>query len=119
VVLHFSRYLVVGVANTVVYYGCFLLLHRALPYFGAHLLAFGVAMVVSFLLNSWWTFRVRPTWRKFLMFPLSNAANFVVTSGGVVALVELGGVPERIAPLIAAAAAVPVTFWLARVILTR
>jgi putative flippase GtrA len=84
----------------------------------AHVLALAAAMVVSFFLNCYWTFRTRPTWRKFLLFPLTNAANYVMITVGVVALVEWLHVDDRIAPLVAAAAAVPVTFLLSRRVLT-
>ena len=109
---------VVGVVNTGVYYGVYLLLRLAMPYFAAHLLALGVAMVASFFLNCYWTFRTRPTWRKFALFPLTNAVNYLMITVGVVVLVEWVGIDSRIAPLVAAAAAIPVTFVLSRRVLT-
>ncbi len=109
---------VVGVVNTAVYYAAYLLIRLLVPYFVAHLLALAVGMVVSFFLNSYWTFRTRPTWRKFALFPLTNATNYAMITVGVVVLVEWLGVASRIAPLIAAAAAVPVTFLLSRRVLS-
>jgi putative flippase GtrA len=109
---------VVGLVNTGVYYGAYLVLRLAVPYFGAHLLALAVAMVASFFLNCFWTFRTRPTWRKFALFPLTNVTNYLMITVGVVVLVEWLGVDSRIAPLLAAAAAIPVTFVLSRRVLT-
>lgn len=63
------RFAVVGVVNTTVYYGSYLLLRLVVPYIAAHLIAIVVAMVGSFLLNCYWTFRTPPTWRKFALFP--------------------------------------------------
>lgn len=108
----------VGVVNTAVYYALYLLLRTVVYYLAAHVVAIAVAMVGSFFLNCHWTFRTRPTWRKFAVFPLTNATNYVATTLGVVALVEWLHVDQRVAPLIAAAAAVPVTFLLSRRILT-
>jgi putative flippase GtrA len=108
---------VVGVVNTGVYYGTYLALRLALPYFAAHLLALAVAMVASFFLNCYWTFRTRPTWRKFALFPLTNAVNYLMITVGVVVLVEWVGLDSRIAPLVAAIAAIPVTFVLSRRVL--
>ena len=51
------------------------------------------------------------------LFPLTNAANYVSTTVGVVVLVEWLSVDQRIAPLIAAVAAIPVTFFLSRYVL--
>lgn len=114
---HLSRFAVVGVLNTAVYYGTYLVLRGFVHYLPAHFLAIAVAMVGSFFVNCYWTFRTRPTWRKFAVFPLTNATNYVLTTVGVVVLVEWLHVDQRVAPLIAAVAAIPVTFLLSRRIL--
>jgi putative flippase GtrA len=113
-----AKFAVVGVINTGVYYGSYLVLRLVMHYLAAHLVAIAIAMVVSFFLNTLWTFRTRPTWRKFALWPLTNATNYVMTTVGVVALVEWLDVDQRIAPLVAAAAAIPVTFLLSRKLLT-
>lgn len=113
------RFALVGVANTSVYYGSYLVLRLMMPYLFAHLIALVVAMTGSFFLNCYWTFRTPPTWRKFILFPLGNLTNYVFTTVGVVLLVDGLGVDERIAPLAAAAAAIPFTFLLSKRILTR
>ena len=114
---HAAKFAVVGVLNTGVYYGSYLLLRLVVHYLAAHLLAIVIAMVGSFLLNCWWTFRTRPTWRKFALWPLTNATNYVMTTVGVVVLVEWLDVDQRAAPLVAAVAAIPVTFLLSRRVL--
>jgi putative flippase GtrA len=114
-----GKFAFVGVINTGTFYAVYLLLHARLPYYPAFLIAFLVSMVGSFFLNTYITYRTRPTWRKFLLFPLTNLTNFVVTSVGVFVLVEWFGVGERIAPLLAAAVAIPVTFVVSRRILTH
>lgn len=111
------RFALVGVVNTLTYYATYLLLVLALPYLGAHVLAFAVSTLGSFLLNCRFTYRTRPTWRKLLLYPLTVAANFVITTVGVALLVELVAVDERVAPLLAAAAAVPLTFLATRTVL--
>ncbi|TXS55520.1 GtrA family protein [Streptomyces sp. t39] len=100
------RFASVGVVNTGTYYGLYLVLLRWLPYVAAHVAAFLVSMVGSFFLTSYFTYRTRPTWRKFLLFPLTNAANFAVTTSGVWLLVDVLGHSRTYAPLIAAAAAI-------------
>ncbi len=114
-----ARFALFGAVNTGTYYGCYLLLLRVLPYLAAHALAFALSMTGSFFLTSYVTYRTRPTWRKFLLFPLTNAANFAVTTGGVYLLVDLAGFSSRYAPLLAAAAAIPVTFVVSRTIMLR
>lgn len=114
-----ARFALVGAVNTGTYYGCYLLLLHVLPYLAAHALAFALSMTGSFFLTSYVTYRTRPTWRKFLLFPLTNATNFAVTTGGVYLLVDLAGFSSHYAPLFAAAAAVPVTFVVSRTIMLR
>lgn len=111
------RFGAVGVVNTGVYYGAYLALREVLPYLAAHVIGLAVGMVVSFFLNCYWTFRTRPTWRKFALFPLTNATNYVMVTVGVVLLVEWLKVDTRIAPLVASALAIPVTFLLSRKVL--
>ncbi|WTL47934.1 GtrA family protein [Streptomyces sp. NBC_01497] len=115
------RFALVGAVNTGTYYVFYLaLLNGAgLPYVVAHVIAFILSMIGSFFLNSWFTYRTRPTLRKFLLFPLTNLANFVITTGGVYVLVDLLGMNDTYAPLIAAAAAIPITFVVSRTIMTR
>jgi putative flippase GtrA len=112
------RFGVVGVLNTGVYFGLYLLFRNISHYLVAHAAAFLGAMVVSYFLNCYFTFRTRPTLRKFLLFPLSNATNFVIQTGGLYLLVDVFGMNERYAPLPAAAVAIPVTFLVAQLVLT-
>ncbi|MBW4718292.1 GtrA family protein [Saccharothrix obliqua] len=111
------RFGLVGVVNTGVYYGLYLVLRLLLPYLAAHVVAFVVAMVGSYFLNCFFTFRTRPSLRTFLLFPLSNVTNFVVTTAGLYALVTWFDVNQRIAPLLAAVVAIPFTFIVAQLVL--
>jgi len=109
----------VGGVNTATFYASYLLLHPHMPYFLAYTLAFVVSMVGSFFMNTYFTYRTRPTWGKFVRFPLTNVTNYVITSVGTVILVSGVGMNDKIAPLVAAVAAIPFTFVLSRKILTR
>ncbi|MER6571484.1 GtrA family protein [Streptomyces sp. NPDC001093] len=104
----------VGVLNTAVYYCLYLLFLIWLPYLAAHVLAFVLSMVGSFFLNARFTYRIRPTWRKFLLFPLTNVTNFLITTAGVYVIVDVLHAGSRFAPLLASAAAIPVTFVVSR-----
>jgi putative flippase GtrA len=112
------RYALVGVLNAATYYVVYLLVLAHVGYLVAHVIGLGAAMLVSFFLNCRVTFRVRPSWRRFLLYPASQAVNVVATTVGVVALVHLG-VDERLAPLVAAVLAVPVSFLAARLVLAH
>ncbi|MFM9591948.1 GtrA family protein [Streptomyces scabiei] len=109
----------VGVVNTAVYYGLYLLFLHWMPYLGAHVLAFTMSMTGSFFLNARFTYRTRPTLRKFLLFPLTNATTFLLTTTGVYVIVDVLHAGHRFAPLLASGAAVPVTFVVSRSIMLR
>ncbi|MFF8427448.1 GtrA family protein [Streptomyces sp. NPDC016566] len=104
----------VGVINTATYYCLYLLFLAWLPYLAAHILAFLLSMIGSFFLNARFTYRTRPTWRKFLLFPLTNVTNFLITTAGVYVIVDVLHAGSRFAPLLASAAAIPVTFVVSR-----
>ncbi|MFK0045771.1 GtrA family protein [Streptomyces sp. NPDC090741] len=111
------RFGLVGAVNTGTFFGIYLLLHPWMPYFLAYSLAFLLAMVGSFFMNTYFTYRTRPTWKKFLLFPLTNITNYVIQSVGLYALVTWAGLDTRIAPLVAAVVAIPFTYLLSRKIL--
>lgn len=111
------RFVLVGGVNTLTFYGCYRLLLPALPYFAAYTLAFVLSMLGSFLMNTYFTYRTRPAWRKFALFPLTNVTNYLVQSAGLFALVRWTGLSKEFAPLVAAVVAVPFTYLLARRIL--
>ncbi|MER0445575.1 GtrA family protein [Streptomyces sp. Edi4] len=113
------RFGFVGGVNTCTFYAFYWpLLHLAhLPYFIAYTIAFLLSMVGSFFLNTYFTYRTQPTWKKFLLFPLTNVTNFVVQSAGLFALVHWVGMNKTIAPLVAAVVAIPFTYVLSRRIL--
>ncbi|MEU7634482.1 MULTISPECIES: GtrA family protein [unclassified Streptomyces] len=111
------RFTVVGGVNTATFYACYLPLHRLLPYFAAYTAGFTLSLVGSFFLNTYFTYRTRPTWKKFLLFPLTQVTNYAVQSAGLVALVSWLGMNSVAAPLAAALLALPVTFVVSRRIL--
>ncbi|MFG2297079.1 GtrA family protein [Streptomyces sp. NPDC048603] len=111
------RFALVGGVNTATFFGIYLLLHPWMPYFAAYSLAFVLAMIGSFFMNTYFTYRTRPTWKKFLLFPLTNVTNYVIQSAGLYALVTWAGMNTKIAPLAAAVVAIPFTYLLSRKIL--
>ncbi|MFI9118712.1 GtrA family protein [Streptomyces bikiniensis] len=111
------RFGLVGGINTGTFFGFYLLLHPWMPYLAANSIAFVLSMIGSFFLNTYFTYRTRPTWKKFALFPLANLTNFVVQSTGLFVLVTLAGMNERIAPLVAAVVAIPFTYLISQRIL--
>lgn len=117
VVAQGARFAGVGAANTVVYYGSYLLLRQALSFLVADVIAVVIAMLFAFFAHSFITYRTRPTLKKLLLFPLGNFAGYLVLTVGAWGLVR-SGLNDRWAPLLAAAVSVPVTFVVLRYVLT-
>lgn len=113
------RFAAVGVVNTGTFYGLYLAFHPLMPYFAAFSLAYLLSMVGSFFMNTYFTYRTRPTWKKFLLFPLTNVTNYVVTSVGVYVLVEQLRMNSTFAPLAASMLAIPFTYLISRRILVH
>lgn len=113
------RFGVVGTANTALYFGLYIVVRQICSYLVAHAFAYSTAMLLSFFLHCSVTFRTRPTLRKFLLFPLSNVTGFAVQTVGLSVLVGVVGMDPAYAPLPAMAAAVPVTFLVARLVLLQ
>ncbi|MGA4506392.1 YfhO family protein [Propionibacteriaceae bacterium G1746] len=111
------RFGIVGVTNTLVYYAFYRLLLLALPYLGAHLIAWALSVVFSFFANCWFTYRVRPTWRRFIAFPATTLVNVAFTTFGSVILVSLFSADVRYVTLAMGILAIPFTFLVTRMVL--
>lgn len=117
----FFRFVIIGCINTMTYFMIYLfLLHVAsIPYFIAHVLGFFLSMIGSYFLNCHFTFRVKPSLGKFLRFPLTYVTNFLMSSFGVFLFIEGFHMSKSIAPIAAAAFAIPFTFITSKFILEK
>lgn len=115
------RFVLVGFLNTANYYILYLFFMHivSLPYMAAHLSAFFISMVGSFYFNSYFTYKVKPTLRKFLQFPLTYVVNISVSSAALFLLVDLMNFNENISPLIAQGITIPATFFVSKKVLTN
>lgn len=117
----FWRFVIVGFINTFNYYILYLFFFHIVfkNYMTAHILAFFISMIGSFYLNSYFTYKTKPTLKKFLQFPLTYVVNFTVTTLGIYILVDLLKFSENLSPLLASGLAIPFTFIVSKMILTR
>ncbi|GIN14358.1 hypothetical protein J26TS2_42250 [Shouchella clausii] len=117
----FVRFAFVGGINTGTFYLLYLLFQQvfSLHYLAAHVTAFLLSMIGSYFLNVFFTFGVKPSWKTFLQFPLTQAVNFSVSTVLVFVLVEWIGLPAPLAPLVAVLFTVPITYIVTAKILKR
>lgn len=108
----FIRFVLVGVLNTGTYYLFYLCGLHFLKwhYMMAHFMAFLISLIGSFFLNTYFTYQVKPTWRKFLKFPLTQIANTIITTMILYLLVDWLQFGSSYAPLVAMFFTVPITF---------
>ena len=113
------RFILVGFMNTFNYYILYLFFIHILHinYLVAHITAFIISMVGSFFLNSYFTYKSRPSISKFLKFPLTYVVNVSVSTISIYILVQVMGLNETISPLIATLIAIPFTFVISKKIL--
>jgi len=115
----FTRFVVVGVINTLTYYSIYLVLHNlfSLPYMAAHLIGFFISLNISFFLNCYVTYKIKPTLKKYLYFPLTQVVNISVSTFLVFVFVEWLQLNSNIAPFAAVIFTVPITFVISSKIL--
>ncbi|WP_246041866.1 GtrA family protein [Robertmurraya kyonggiensis] len=113
------RFVIIGFINTGNYYLLYLLFFVLLNfhYMIAHILSFLISMVGSFFLNSYYTYKTKPTLKKFLQFPLTYIVNVIVTTTAIYILTEIVKLDGKITPLLASGIAIPFTFLISKKIL--
>lgn len=110
--------IVVGI-NTLNYYVVYLLLLKLLhiEYMISHITGFIVAFVISYYLNCYFVYRVKPTWRKFISFPITQLVNVSLQTVLLYVFVSWLNLPAEIAPFAGLIITIPITFILSKWIL--
>jgi putative flippase GtrA len=110
----FLRFIAVGLINSAVTYGIYLLFLRILPYAFAYSVSFGAGILISLFLNATWVFRKRVTARTTVQFPLVYVVQYLFGLALLAMFVERLGMRRELAPLLVVACTVPITFLLTR-----
>jgi putative flippase GtrA len=110
----FLRFVLVNVLNTVLYWGLYLLLLLALPYFAANALALVIAVLVAYVANARYAFRVSASRTSLVLYLITNGTTVFLRMAVVWALVDGLSLPESLAPPVAVAVTTPVAFLLTR-----
>lgn len=113
------KFIIVGGINTLNYYVVYLLLLKLLhiEYMISHITGFIVAFVISYYLNCYFVYRVKPTWRKFISFPITQIVNVSLQTVLLYVLVSWLNLPAEIAPFAGLIITIPITFVLSKWIL--
>lgn len=114
----FTRFIITGLLNTLNYYAIYaVLLLTGLPYILSHLSGFILAFIISYFLNCHFVYRVKPTWSRFLKFPLTQLVNMGMQTLLLFVFVDIFSWNEILAPLPVLIVTVPVTYTITRWVL--
>ncbi|EOB0741629.1 flippase GtxA [Staphylococcus aureus] len=113
------KFIIVGGINTLNYYVVYLLLLKLLhiEYMISHITGFLVAFVISYYLNCYFVYRVKPTWRKFISFPITQIVNVSLQTVLLYVFVSWLNLPAEIALFAGLIITIPITFILSKWIL--
>lgn len=113
------KFIIVGGINTLNYYVVYLLLLKLLhiEYMISHITGFIVAFVISYYLNCYFVYRVKPTWRKFISFLITQLVNVSLQTVLLYVFVSWLNLPAEIAPFAGLVITIPITFILSKWIL--
>lgn len=113
------KFIIVGGINTLNYYVVYLLLLKLfhIEYMISHITGFIVAFVISYYLNCYFVYRVKPTWRKFISFPITQLVNASLQTVLLYVFVSWLNLPAEIAPFAGLIITIPITFILSKWIL--
>lgn len=113
------KFIIVGGINTLNYYVVYLLLLKLLhiEYMISHITGFLVAFVISYYLNCYFVYRVKPTWRKFISFPITQIVNVSLQTVLLYVFVSWLNLSAEIAPFAGLIITIPITFILSKWIL--
>ena len=112
------RFGVVGVTATVIHYGIYYVLLPHIDRNIAYTVGYLISFLCNFLLSSWFTFRVQPSWARFMKFGGSHGVNYFVSTA-LYNLFYWIGFSAELAPLPVYLISVPLNFLLVRLALTR
>lgn len=116
----FFRFVIVGVINTFNYYVLYLLLmFISIPYIGSHSIAFIISMIGSFFLNCYFTYKTKPSFKKFFQFPLTYVVNYTITTLSLFIFVDILDMNLFIAPIVSSILPIPFTYAISKWILNK
>lgn len=113
------KFIIVGGINTLNYYIIYLLLLKLIGvnYLVSHISGFVISFIISYYLNCYFVYKVQPTWKKFIQFPLTQLVNMGMQTLLLYIFVQWFNISSVIAPFAGLIITIPVTFILSKYIL--
>lgn len=119
--VEFVKYAIVGCINTADYYLSYLVFMDIFKfaYRISFVLGYVVSILGSYFLNTYFTYKQKPSVKKFLIFPLTYIPNFIIQYLGIILLVDRLNMSSKVAPVITAIVATPITFFVMKYVINK
>lgn len=119
--VEFVKYAIVGCINTADYYLSYLVFMDIFKfaYRISFVLGYVVSILGSYFLNTYFTCKQKPSVKKFLIFPLTYIPNFIIQYLGIILLVDRLNMSSKVAPVITAIVATPITFFVMKYVIKK
>ena len=119
--VEFVKYALVGCINTADYYLSYLVFINIFKfsYRISFVLGYVVSIIGSYFLNTYFTYKQKPSVKKFLIFPLTYIPNFIIQYLGIILLVDRLNISNKVAPVITAIVAIPITFFVMKYVIKK
>ena len=119
--IEFLKYAIVGCINTADYYLSYLIFMDIFKfsYKISFVMGYVVSIVGSYFLNTYFTYKQKPSVKKFLIFPLTYVPNFIIQYVGMILLVDRINMGRKVAPVITALVATPITFFVTKYVIKK
>lgn len=111
-----ARFLLGGGLNTALTYLLYLALLLILEYWAAYSISYVAGIVLSYAINRKLVFRVAHSWSSALLFPAIYVVQYLLGLAVVHTWIKIFDLPAPLAPLVAVAVTLPVTFVLSRAV---
>lgn len=119
--VEFVKYAIVGCINTADYYLSYLVFMDIFKfsYRISFVLGYVVSILGSYFLNTYFTYKQKPSVKKFFIFPLTYIPNFIIQYLGIILLVDRLNMSSKVAPVITAIVATPITFFVMKYVIKK
>lgn len=119
--VEFVKYAIVGCINMADYYLSYLVFMDIFKfsYRISFVLGYIVSILGSYFLNTYFTYKQKPSVKKFLIFPLTYIPNFIIQYLGIILLVDRLNMSSKVAPVITAIVATPITFFVMKYVIKK
>ena len=112
------RFGTVGTTSMLIHYGIYYLLLPLMDMNIAYSIGYFLSFLCNFLMSSYFTFKVKPSWKRLVRFTGSHGINYFVYLG-LFNFFYWIGVSAELAPLPVYLIAVPISFLLVRFALKK